>query len=91
MAFKDRLRRLERGTRKEMIEVPQSDGSVARFPQSAGVEAFLHNIDRMKTTPEEAGEPHPLCVAASNSSDPSWRDSFVATIGPHGPIEDLSE
>lgn len=93
MAFKDRLKRLERGAKQEMIEIPQGnpDGSIARFPQSASVEAFLHNIDRMKMTPEEAGEPHPLCVAASNSSDPSWRDSFVAAIEPHGPVEDLSE
>ncbi len=96
MAFKDRLKRLEKASRAEMIEIPQADGSIARFPESAALEAFLHNHRRMMMTPEEAGrstfrEPHPLCVAASNSSDPAWRRSFMAVEEPSGPIPDLSE
>jgi hypothetical protein len=91
MSLRDRLRRIERESREEMTEIPQPDGSVARFPLSAAEEAFLHNIARMKMVPGEAGEPHPLCAAASNSSDPRWRESAMSVIEPGGPVEDLSE
>ena len=95
------IRRLERASRGEMISIKQLDGSVKRFPQSALAEAFVNNCERL------CGEdipPHPLSVAATNSSDPRWRESLAYStqyiIGPdgieydpveHGPPEDLSE
>jgi hypothetical protein len=47
MGLRSWIKRLERGAREEMIEIPQKDGTVARFPQSAGMDAFLNLMDRM--------------------------------------------
>jgi len=35
MGLRGRLKRLERDARKEMVEIPQRDGTVKRFPRSA--------------------------------------------------------
>jgi hypothetical protein len=40
VSLESRLRRLEREAQEEMIEIPQRDGTVARFPQSVAAEAF---------------------------------------------------
>jgi hypothetical protein len=74
-----------------MIAIPQLDGTVKRFPQSAAKEAFVNLIDRMGGG-DEAPPEHPLIAAARNSSEPQWSRSFYA--GGEGwtdPIEDLSE
>jgi hypothetical protein len=42
VGLRGRLKRLERAARGEMIEIPQKDGTVARFPQSSAVEAFTN-------------------------------------------------
>ena len=44
MVLKGRLTKLERDARKELIEIPQRDGTVKRFPQSARMEAFLYLV-----------------------------------------------
>jgi hypothetical protein len=92
MGLKDKLRRLERDAREEMIEIPQKDGAVARFPQSAGMEAFINLMGRMGAG-KDAPPEHPLIAAARNSSDSKWSESLYAanSEGWTDPIEDLSE
>ncbi len=68
MSLKNWLKRLERDAREEMIEIPQQDGTVKRFPQSAAPEALLSLTD---------GRDHPLAAAARCSSSPEWRGSFI--------------
>jgi hypothetical protein len=83
---------LEHRTREEEISIPQLDGTVALFPQSAATEAFVNLMDRMGAG-EDAPPEHPLVAAARNSSDPKWSLSFFAATdeGFTDPIEDLSE
>ena len=86
------LKRLERAGAEEEIVIPQRDGTVARFPRSAGMEAYANLMDRMGAG-EDAPEEHPLIAAARNSSEPKWSQSFYAVNdeGLTDPIEDLSE
>ena len=92
MGLLDRLRRLEREAEEEMIVIPQKDGTVKRFPQSAGIDAFTNLFDRLGAG-EDAPPEHPLIEAARNSSEPEWAKSFFAMNdeGWTGPLEDLSE
>jgi hypothetical protein len=93
VALRDRLRRLEREAEGEMLLIPQSDGTVTRFPQSAGAEAFTNMMDRLGAG-EEAPPEHPLLDAARNSTDPKWAGTFYAVNDPEkwvNPVEDLSE
>ena len=46
MGLRDRLRRLEEAE-GEVVFVPQPDGTVKRFPQSALQEAFMMNMKRL--------------------------------------------
>jgi hypothetical protein len=75
-----------------MIEIPQKDGTVRRFPQSAGMEAFMNLMDRLGAG-EDAPPEHPLIAAARNSSEPEWSESFYAAGGEGwtDQVEDLSE
>jgi hypothetical protein len=75
------IKRLEREAEEEMIVIPLQDGTVRRFPQSAGLEALLSLID---------GHDHPLAEAARNSSEPEWLNSFYNAF-PMEEVEDLSE
>ena len=86
------VKRLERDAREEMIEIPQKDGTVKRFPKSAAREAFLNLAARMGAG-EDAPAEHPLVAAARNSSEAEWSESFYASGGEGWtePIEDLSE
>ena len=87
-----RLRNLELAAEGEMIAIPQLDGTVARFPQSAAKEAFVNLIDRMGAG-EDASPEHPLIAAARNSSESKWSESFYATGGEGwtDQVENLSE
>ncbi len=90
MGLRDRLRRLEREAEGEMVMVPQPDGTVKRFPQSALREAFMTNMERLRG---EDVPHHPLSVAAAESPDPEWSRSFysAAWTAIVAPVEDLSE
>ncbi len=93
MGLRSWVKRLERDARGEMIEIPQKDGTVARFPQSAGMDAFINLMDRMGAG-EDAPPEHPLIAAARNSRDPEWANSIYAIEDPEAhvaPVEDLSE
>jgi hypothetical protein len=80
--IRSRLKWLEKESREEFIEVPQKDGTIRRFPRSAGIEALLCLID---------GEDHPLAEAARNSPDLEWSNSFYNAFPMPDDAEDLSE
>jgi hypothetical protein len=88
MGLRDALRRLRREAKGEFVEIPQPDGSVARFPRSDLQVAFLRECDRLKGADLD---PHPLTLAASRSTDPTWSRSGFAEWHVDGPVEDLSE
>jgi len=93
MGLRGWIKRLERDAREEMLEIPQKDGTVKRFPQSAGMEAYMNFMDRLGAG-EDAPPEHPLIAAARNSSEPKWSKSFFGVEDPDRwvqPVEDLSE
>ena len=73
---------MERSARAEMMEIPQGDGTVERFPQSAGAEALVSLVN---------GRDHPLARAARSSPDPEWANSFYGAFPMDPNAEDLSE
>ncbi len=94
-----RVRNLEKAIRGDMVSIPLEGGGVAEFPASELLPAFVNSLERGRG---EAVEPHPLCIACDNSSDPLWRNSAYSTqyiIDADGnlhdpanyPIPDLSE
>ena len=90
MGLRDRLRRLEKEAEGEMVFVPQPDGTVKRFPQSALQESFVTNMKRLRG---EVMPHHPLGVAAAESPDPEWSRSLYSAAWTEivAPVEDLSE
>ena len=90
MGLKDRLKRLEKEAEGEVVFIPQKDGTVKRFPQSALQESFLVNMQRLKG---EDVPHHPLGVAAAESPDPEWSRSLYSAAWTEivAPVEDLSE
>jgi hypothetical protein len=93
VGIRERLRHLEAAAEAELIVIPQRDGTVARFRQSEGIEAYVNWFDRMGAG-EDAPPEHPLLMAARNSSDPYWSQGIYAVNDPDEwvkPIEDLSE
>ena len=94
MGLRNRLKRLERVSKAEMVSIPQLDGSIARFPRSALKEAFLRNMDFLhaRANGEEPPEPHPLQLALWNAAQPEpWHETYYDLIEDSGPVEDLSE
>ena len=90
MGLRDRLKRLEREAEGEMLFVPQKDGTVKRFPQSALQESFMTNMKRLRG---EDVPHHPLGVAVAQSPDPEWSRSLYSAewTAIVAPVEDLSE
>jgi hypothetical protein len=76
VGLRDRLRRLEREAEGEVVFVPQKDGTVKRFPQSALQESFTTNMKRLRG---EDVPHHPLGVAAAQSPGPEWSRSLYST------------
>jgi hypothetical protein len=66
------IKKLERANQGEQIVIPQKDGTVARFPETATAEAFGHEAHRMDLIyrGEDPGEAHPLTVAKRNALHP---------------------
>src|SRR5215211_9521100 len=60
-----------------MIEIPQQDGTMTRFPRSVGLEAFTNLFDRMGAG-EVAPPKHPLIVEARNASESKWSAACAA-------------
>jgi hypothetical protein len=93
MPLRSWVKRLERGARKEMISLPQKDGTVKRFGRSAAKDAYLNAMIRLGAG-EDAPEPHRLLIAAKNSTVDWWRESVYASGADESwtePVEDLSE
>ena len=96
MGLRGRLTRLERDTRKEMVEIPQRDGTVKRFPQSALMEAFLYLVKAAVGETSSMEEPE-IFGALRNAREPpqKWMGSFYfdpAEIPARTePVPDLSE
>ena len=95
MGLRGQLKRLERDVRKEMIEIPQRDGTIKRFPQSALMEAFLYLVEvAVGGSPTEEPE---IFGALRNAREPAqkWMGTFYfdpADIIPAAePVPDLSE
>ena len=90
MGLKDRLRRLERESEGEVVFVPEKDGTVKRFPQSALQGSFVTNMKRLRG---EDVPHHPLGVAAAESPDPEWSRSLYSAAWTEivAPVEDFSE
>jgi len=61
MRLRGWVRRLEREAREGMIEIPQQDGTVTCFPQSAQREAYVNLMARLGAG-EDAPPEHPLIV-----------------------------
>ena len=90
MGLRGWVKRMERDAHEEMIVIPQTDGTVKRFPLSAAREAFLQGVADVGE--DDPRPEHPLITAAKNSPDQRWRNSFYAGIpDPGGVVEDLSE
>ena len=86
-----KLRRLERLAEGNVVSIPQRDGTVKRFPESAIEDAYLNLCARMGAG-DDAPPEHPLLEAARNSTDPEWSGSIFATAeNATAPFEDLSE
>jgi hypothetical protein len=93
MGLRGRLNRAERAAKGEIIEIPQKDGTLARFSQSAVMEAYLNWFDRLGAG-DDAPPEHPMLVAVRNSTDLYWSEGIYAVNDPDAhtrPIPDLSE
>ena len=95
MGLRGRLKRLERDARKEMVEIPQRDGTVKMFPRSALMEAFLYLIDVACGEASLTKEPE-IFGALRNAREPAqkWMGSFYfdpAEVPAADPVPDLSE
>jgi hypothetical protein len=92
MGLRGWIKRLERDAEEEMIVIPQKDGTAKKFPQSAGIDAYLNLFERLGAG-QDAPPEHTLIEAARASSDPKWSESFFAVNdeGWADPVENLSE
>jgi hypothetical protein len=95
MGLRGRLTRLERDARKELIEIPQRDGTVRRFPQSALHVAFLYLVEVAVGGASLPEEPE-ILGALRNARDPAQkrRGTFYfdpADIRAAEPVHNLSE
>jgi hypothetical protein len=93
LGLKEQLERLKRAARGEEIRIPQRDGTVARFPESAAADAYQNWLERMGAG-EDAPAEHPMLAAVRNSTGPEWRSSAYMVEDPDEhvrPVEDLSE
>jgi hypothetical protein len=95
MGLRGRLQRLEREARKELIEIPQRDGTVKRFPQSALMGAFLYLVKVAAGGASQLEEPE-IFGALRNAREPAqkWMGAFYfdpADIPAAEPVPDLSE
>ena len=93
MAFRDRLRRLQREARGDEVIIPQVDGTVKRFPQRELRAAFLEDVDRTAGRVGPEVPVHPILTALRSSSDPAPLGLFMGGGDPHhpDPTPDLSE
>lgn len=83
MAFRDRLKKLQRRTRKDMITFELEDGTKARFYEDEVFpECFLHESERGRRHyfGEEPGPAHPF-VEALRKAKPGEVERLIPTQG----------
>ena len=95
MGLRARLQRLEREGRKELVEIPQRDGTIQRFPSKALWEAFLYLADVAVVGSSPSEEPE-IFGALRNAREPAqkWMGTFYfdpTDISASEPVPDLSE
>ena len=97
MGLRGRLTRLERDARKELVAIPQRDGTVKRFPQSALMGAFLYLVKVAVGDNTSLPDEPEIFGALRNACEPAqkWMGTFyfdLADIVPATePVPDLSE
>jgi hypothetical protein len=77
VGIRDRVRKLERVSKRDAVHIPQEDGTVNGFPQSALKAAFLTEVDRIRG--EDVPE-HPLTAAVVTSTGQSWKNSLFSPM-----------
>ncbi len=82
MGLRDKLRRLQRVADENLITFELEDGTVARFPEEAYTECFLHEYDRgsKHINGEDPGPAHPLIEALRKAKD------LGAVVAEHGTL-----
>jgi hypothetical protein len=95
MGLRSRLQRLEREAHKELIEIPQRDGTIQRFPPNALMEAFLYLVE-VAVGDASSTEETEIFGALRNArgSAQKWMGTFYfdpADIPATEPVPDLSE
>ncbi len=89
MGLKDKLKCLEPAAEGGLVEIPQQDGTVKRFPPADLEAAFINECSRLRG---EDLPVHPLTLAARHSSEARWRNSALAEMHVASEeVEDLSE
>jgi hypothetical protein len=81
MGLRGWTRRLERQSKKEMIEIRQRDGTTRRYPEHELMEAYRNFYERLGAG-EDTSPEHPLIEAARNSSDPQRSQSALGIEPP---------
>jgi hypothetical protein len=71
LGLKDKMRRLEHAAKEELITFELQDGTMARFPQWAFTECFLHEYERGRRhyVGEDPGPAHPMVDALQGAKD----------------------
>jgi hypothetical protein len=71
MRLRDKMRRLERVAEQNLITFERKDGTVARLPQEAFTECFMHEYERGKRhhEGEDPGPAHPMVDALRDAKD----------------------
>jgi hypothetical protein len=66
------VKRLERANQDNQMTIPQKDGTVVTFPETATAEAFRHEADRLRAIyrDQDPGEAHPLTQARRSAVHP---------------------
>jgi hypothetical protein len=82
MGLRDKLRRLQRVADENLITFELEDGTVARFPEEAYAECFLHEYERgsKHINGEDPGPAHPMIEALRKAKD------LGAVVAEHGTL-----
>jgi hypothetical protein len=80
MGLRNKVRRLEQAAYENLITFELDDGTVARFPEEACKECFLHEFERgsKHINGEDPGPAHPLVEALRKAKD------LEAVVADHG-------
>jgi hypothetical protein len=89
MGLREKLKLQERRADTASVVVPQADGSVKKFPESAAMDAFLSMSERGKAHchGEELPPVHPLIVALRTVDE----EAMPRLMSEHGTILGLME